>query len=193
MEMMDCRQGCLVSLTGTASASPQNTSLGYAEATPKDLWSPVLLDGHTHKSWLCKYWASAQTETHLLPGFMCQKIWGLWFVQRAIMNRDSLSAIPYNPGMKDHFQNSWNTQCFFLGPTTKAEKKSAFLSTNIPSLMQTHVQEVMHPETTAAICASDSPNISSKIVEIPNFCQRGLGRNSINARIFTTYFLAEVN
>lgn len=46
----------------------------------------------------------------------------------------------------------------------RLKKKSAFLSTNICSLMQTHVQEVMHPEKTAAVCASDSPNISLKII-----------------------------
>lgn len=138
---------------------------------------------------------SSCTDRNTSPSwiYVLQNIRRLWFFQRPLMSRDSLSAISCNPGIKYDLQNGWNIQCLFLDPTTKAEK-------NQQSWVQTFPQYCRHtyawyyaPWDNCCYLCMTSPNKSSKIVEIPNLCQRGLGRNSINSTAFIIHILAEVD
>lgn len=192
MEMMDCSKGCLASLTSPASwahrASPtkyqpwlyrSNSKISVVSSAP--WW--------THKSWLCRYWAPAQTETLLLPGFMCYKTSeGCNFSKEHLWT--GTHCQPY------HAIQGWNISSRMAGTSSasslilqqRLKKINCLEYKHSLSNVDTHMQEDMHPETTAAICAWQVPIHLQKPL-----CQRGLGRNSFNSTAFTIHILAEVN
>lgn len=114
----------------------------------------------THKSWLCRYWAPAQTETLLLPGFMChKKLEGCDLSKQQLWTETHCQ--PY------YATQEWNITSWMARTSSASSlvpqqrlKKICFLEYKHSLTNEdTHMQEVMHPETTAAICAWQSQYI----------------------------------
>lgn len=140
MEMMDCSKGCLVSLTAAASWAHRASPTKYQ---PWLCWSnskgSVVSSAPwwTHKSWLCRYSAPAQTEPLLLPGFMCHtKLEGCDLPQKQLGAGNHCQAYHAIQGWKITSRMAGTSRACSLIPQQRLKK--IFLE-YIPSVMQTHM------------------------------------------------------
>lgn len=161
------------SLTGTQRwVHPRSISLSFM------FWSnskePVVSSDsapwRAHKSWLCRYWASVQTEPLLLPGFLHHKTFKNRDLPKEQLRKEN-HCQPYRATPADERPlPEWQghpapaSHCSLISQQRlKKTFFSEYIYSHIPNA-DAHGREVIHTETTASICASDSHSTLSKIL-----------------------------